>query len=399
LEGLAVSEAKSAQSMTRVLVTGAAGMLGFHLRCRLHVLAGVEVRSAGRAEFADPAAMDALLSEVDAVVHFAGVNRGSDTEVEDGNLALAQTLAAALKRSGGQPQVLYSSSTHITRDTPYGRSKKGAGEILGAQCGEQLTELVLPHVFGEYGRPKYNSVVHTFCEQLAKGQVLSVDQVDGQLELCHAGAVCEAVLHLLKLDAQASLGEHAWQDGRLRLFGTAITVGELAELLQTQAQQYFEARELPELANSLELALFNTLRGAAFPQSYPVALKLHVDPRGSLFEAVRSHRSGQTFFSTTKPGIMRGNHFHFNKVERFLVVGGYAEIRIRRLFDDQVHVFRVSGETPAYVDMPTLHTHEITNVGDGELLTLFWAHEFFDPATPDTYAELVQTEASTPVNS
>jgi UDP-2-acetamido-2,6-beta-L-arabino-hexul-4-ose reductase len=394
-----VIDGMSAQPMTRVLVTGAAGMLGFHLRCRLHVLAGVEVRSAGRAEFADPAALDSLLADVDAVVHFAGVNRGSDAEVEHGNLALAQTLAAALKRSGGQPQVLYSSSTHFARDTPYGRSKKGAGEILRAQCGAQLTELVLPHVFGEYGRPNYNSVVHTFCTQLAKGQALSIEQADGQLELRHAGAVCQAVLHLLKLDPQASLGDHAWQDGRLRLFGTAITVGELAELLEVQAQQYFDARELPALSNSLELTLFNCLRGAAFPQSYPVALQLHVDPRGSLFEAVRSRRSGQTFFSTTKPGITRGNHFHFNKVERFLVVGGTAEIRIRRLFDDQVHVFRVSGETPAFVDMPTLHTHEITNVGEGELLTLFWAHEFFDPATPDTFAELVQSVASTPVNS
>lgn len=394
-----MSEAKSAQPMSRVLVTGAAGMLGFHLRCRLHVLDEVEVRLADREEFADPDTLHALVSDVDAVIHLAGINRGSDSEVEEGNLEIAQTLVDALQRSGGQPQVVYSSSTHFTRDTPYGRSKKRAGEILRAQCGEQFTELVLPHVFGEYGRPHYNSVVHTFCEQLAKGQALSVDQPDGQLELRHAGSVCEAVLHILQLDVQASLGGHAWQDGRLRLFGTAITVGELAELMQVQAQQYFEARELPVVQNALELALFNALRGAAFPQSYPVELQLHVDPRGSLFEAVRSRRSGQTFFSTTKPGITRGNHFHFNKVERFLVVGGSAEIRVRRLFDEQVHVFRVSGEKPAYVDMPTLHTHEITNVGDGELLTLFWAHEFFDPATPDTFAELVQTEASTPVNS
>jgi len=394
-----VSQAKSAQPMSRVLVTGAAGMLGFHLRCRLHVLAGVEVRFADRDEFADPNTLDALVSEVDAVVHLAGINRGSDLEVEEGNLAIAQTLVDALKRSGGQPQVIYSSSTHFTRDTPYGRSKKRAGEILRAHCGGQLTELVLPHVFGEYGRPHYNSVVHTFCDQLAKGEALTVDQPDGQLELRHAGSVCEAVLHLLKLDAQASLGEHAWQDGRLRLFGTPITVGELAECMQAQAQQYFEARELPVVQNELELALFNALRGAAFPHKYPVDLQLHVDPRGSLFEAVRSRRSGQTFFSTTKPGITRGNHFHFNKVERFLVVGGSAEIRVRRLFDDQVHLFRVSGDKPAYVDMPTLHTHEITNVGEVELLTLFWAHEFFDPEAPDTFAELVQTEASTPVNS
>ena len=130
-----MSEAKSAQPMSRVLVTGAAGMLGFHLRCRLHVLDEVEVRLADREEFADPDTLHALVSDVDAVVHLAGINRGSDFEVEEGNLAIAQTLVDALQRSGGQPQVVYSSSTHFTRDTPYGRSKKRAGEILRAQCG------------------------------------------------------------------------------------------------------------------------------------------------------------------------------------------------------------------------------------------------------------------------
>lgn len=394
-----MSAEQPASEVSKVLVTGAAGMLGYHLRCRLHVLPAVEVRCAGREEFADPAKLDALLSGVDAVVHFAGVNRGSDAEVEQGNIALAQTLADALARTGEQPKLLYSSSTHFEKDNPYGRSKRRAGEILREACGDRLVEMVLPHVFGEYGRPYYNSVVHTFCHQLAAGEALSVDHPDGQLELRHAGSVCTAVVQLLGLDPESSLGEHAWQDGRLRLRGVSMTVGELAEILGTQAAQYFEARELPVLADELELALFNCLRGAAFPQRYPVSLELHVDPRGSLFEAVRSNRTGQTFFSTTKPGITRGNHFHFQKVERFLVVGGTAEIRIRRLFDQEVHVFRVNGDEPAFVDMPTLHTHEITNVGDGELLTLFWAHEFFDPNKPDTFAELVRSEASAPVNT
>lgn len=385
----------------RVLVTGAFGMLGFHLRARLHVLEQVELLCAGREEFANEQTLDALTAQADAVVHLAGVNRGTDEEVEGGNLSLAATLVDSLRRVRSSATVLFASSTHRDRETPYGRSKRGAAETLAAwatESGGSFHELVLPHVFGETGRPFYNSVVHTFCHQLVAGESLSIDSPDGALELRHAGSVSEAILALLGHAPVEALQPATEADGRWRLIGQRMTVGELSEILTEQYQQYFVAHELPELGSALELALFNCLRSAAFPQGYPVPLELHTDPRGSLFEAVRSHRAGQTFFSTTVPGITRGNHFHFSKVERFLVVGGRAEIRIRRLFDDTVHTFSVDGSEPAYVDMPTLHTHEITNVGDSELLTLFWAHEFFDPQRPDTYAEPVQLETPCPAN-
>ncbi|MCH2101186.1 MAG: NAD-dependent epimerase/dehydratase family protein [Planctomycetes bacterium] len=384
-----------------VLITGAYGMLGFHLRARLHVLRGVEVLCAGRDEFADEAALDALVSRAGAVVHLAGVNRGSDEEVESGNCSIAEALVRSLQRVGSVATVVFSSSTHRERDTPYGRSKRVAAETLAAwslASGGAFHEVVLPHVFGESGRPFYNSVVHTFCHQLATGKALSIDSQESKLELCHAGSVSDAILALLQLRPEAELQGVAQAEGRWRFFGQEATVGDLAELLTRQHEQYFEANELPELSSPFELALFNCLRGAAFPKSYPVPLQLNTDSRGSLFEAVRSRRAGQTFFSTTAPGVTRGNHFHFSKVERFVVVGGKAEIRIRRLFDDKVSVFVMDGANPAYVDMPTLHTHEITNVGDGELMTLFWAHEFFDPAYPDTYAEKVQLEVSAPAN-
>ena len=125
---------------------------------------------------------------------------------------------------------------------------------------------------------------------------------------------------------------------------------------------------------------------------YPVKLNLRTDARGGLFEAVKTHQGGQTFLSTTHPGITRGRHYHHHKVERFLVVSGQAEIRIRRLFEADVKVFKVSGVEPCFIDMPTFHTHEITNVGDTDLLTLFWSHEIFDPSHPDTYSEPVILE-------
>lgn len=378
---------------TTVLITGAFGMLGYHMRCGLHALEGVELVLAGRPEFADPQKLDALVAEADVVLHFAGVNRGTDAEVENGNVELAAALVASLERSATCPRVVYSSSTHAGRDNAYGRSKRDAGLRLrqwASACGAEFFELVLPHVFGEYGRPFYNSVVQTFCHQLVHAEELRVDNPDGELELLHSRQVVRSIIDYLGLDCATAQPASLDLSAPLRLQGTPYTVGRLAKTLGDQHAQYFEALEVPKLADPLELALFNCLRGAAFPQAYPIGLTVHSDPRGSLFEAVRSCRSGQTFFSTTRPGVTRGNHFHFSKVERFLVVGGRAEIRIRRLFDSKVHCFEVGGDRPVFVDMPTLHTHSITNVGDSELLTLFWAHEFFDPQHPDTHSESVE---------
>jgi UDP-2-acetamido-2,6-beta-L-arabino-hexul-4-ose reductase len=176
--------------------------------------------------------------------------------------------------------------------------------------------------------------------------------------------------------------------GERRLEGHAMRVSELLRRLENLSGSY-AAHLVPGLAAPIDLQLFNAYRSYLFPQAYPVSLELHSDPRGTLFEAVKSVGGGQTFLSTTRPGITRGNHYHRAKVERFLVVQGTATIRVRRLFDESASVFTVSGDTPQYVDMPALHTHNITNTGTDDVMTLFWANEVFDPACPDTYAEMV----------
>ena len=383
----------SAAPPRSVLVTGAHGMLGFHVRARLHVEDQVQVHCAGRPEFDQLEELTRLVRDADAIVHLAGVNRGTDEEVEAGNLHAADRLIEALEAAGHAPTVLFASSTHRDRETVYGRAKREAGARLSAWAARaeaRMVEMVLPHIYGEQGRPHYNSVVHTLCHQLVGGEELTIHDRDGQLELLHAGALAQEILSLLR-GAEPDVAQQSVR----RSAGTPMTVGELADLLTEQHRQYFVQREIPRVCNELELALFNCLRGVAFPAAYPIPLELCEDSRGSLFEAVRSHRAGQTFFSPTRPGVTRGNHFHFGKVERFLVVGGHAQIRIRRLFDNQVHSFEVCGERPMLIDMPTLHTHDITNVGDRELLTLFWAHEFFDPDRPDTFAEPVLLDAPT----
>ncbi|TVT47074.1 MAG: SDR family oxidoreductase [Denitromonas halophila] len=364
----------------KIGITGADGLLGFHLRARLHALGGHEVRLANRVTFDADASLDTFVGGLDALVHFAGMNRGDEQEVEAVNSRLAEALVGAMTRTGATPVVVFSNSTHVDRDTGYGRGKRRAAEVLADWAAERsacFTDLVLPHVFGEFGRPFANSVVSTFCHQLAKGEAPEI-HVDGQLELVHAQAVAERCL------AAVLAGE----SGRVRMAGEPIKVSALLDRLRELQAQY-SAQIMPALPDPLTLRLFNTLRSYLFPAHYPVALTLHTDNRGSLFEAVKTHQGGQTFLSTTRPGITRGNHFHLRKVERFLVVSGEAEICLRKLFSGEVIRFRVSGSAPCYIDMPTFHTHSITNVGEAEVVTLFWANEIFDPADSDTYAEAV----------
>lgn len=366
----------------KIGITGAEGLLGFHLRARLQALGGHEVRLANRATFATGASLDAFVSGLDALAHFAGMNRGDEHEVEAVNTGLAEALVAAMSRTRSAPTVVFSNSTHVDRDTGYGRGKRRAAEVLGAWaagCGASFTDLVLPHVFGEFGKPFANSVVSTFCWQLANGETPEI-HVDGQLELVHAQAVAERSLSAMQ----------ARENGRARMAGEPIKVSELLERLNALQAQY-GSQIMPALSDPLTLRLFNTLRSYLFPKHYPVPLRLHTDNRGSLFEAVKTYQGGQAFLSTTRPGITRGNHFHLRKVERFLVVSGDAEICLRKLFSDEIVRFRVGGGAPCYIDMPTFHTHSITNVGATEVVTLFWANEIFDPADPDTYAEAVET--------
>jgi UDP-2-acetamido-2,6-beta-L-arabino-hexul-4-ose reductase len=276
--------------------------------------------------------------------------------------------------------VVFSSSTHIERDTAYGRSKRAAAMCLRTWAGHRgapLTTLVLPHVFGEFGKPFYNSVVSTFCHQLAKREEPTI-LVDGALELVHTQAVAEQIA--------TAIADRT--DDDLRMRGEPMLTSELLERLRGMAALY-TSNIVPDLRRPIDLRLFNTYRSYLFPGHYPVTLQVHVDPRGGLFEAVRSLHGGQVFLSTTKPGITRGGHYHTRKVERFLVVSGDAVIRLRKLFTRDLVEFRVSGSKPQYVDMPTFYTHDITNVGEGELMTAFWAHEIFDPADSDTFAEPV----------
>ena len=366
--------------MIRIGITGADGFLGWHLRVHLLPQADVVVSCASRDTFSDTAKLKAFAAGCDAIAHFAGVNRGEEAEIESGNVAIARALVDALSTSGARPHIVYANSIHHDRDTAYGRGKRQAAELLAgwaSRAGARFTNLVLPHVYGEGGRPNYNSVVATFCYELAQNNNPRMSK-EGDLELAHAQQVAAEVIACIR---QARKGE-------TRLAGVPLRVSALLERLGSFASDY-KNQVIPRLDSAIDLNLFNTYRSYLFPAHYPVTLAQRSDTRGALFEAVKSQHGGQCFISTSHPGVTRGNHYHSRKIERFLVLQGDALIRLRRLLVPQVHEFRVSGATPCYIDMPTFHTHDITNVGTGELVTLFWSHELYDPGQPDTYAEKV----------
>ena len=366
----------------KIGITGADGLIGWHQRAYLKAMGGHEVRLANRATFSQPELLLDFVAGLDAVIHLAGMNRGDEAEIEAVNAALAQKLVTACEQASVSPFMVYANSTHEDRNTAYGRGKHAAADTL-RQWAEKneagFTNLILPHVFGEFGKPFYNSVVSTFCYQLARNETPQIIS-DGELELLH---VQDVAAHCL-----TAIQEN--QRGDIRLNGVGMKVSGLLQRL-TDMRDRYQLMVMPKFESALDVRLFNTLRSYLFPEHYPVALTLHSDARGSLFEVVKSGGGGQVFMSTTHPGITRGNHFHTRKIERFLVASGEAEIRLRKLFSNEVTCFQVRGDAPCYVDMPTFHTHHITNTGQSELVTLFWANEIFDPADPDTFPEQVDT--------
>ena len=372
--------------MIRVGITGQAGFVGTHLFDYLSLDTDhFSLIPFKDAYFKDPAVLSDWVSQCDAIVHLAALNRHNDPdEIYKINITLVIDLIVALETSGSKAHVLFSSSTQEVFDNPYGLSKKEGRELLiqwAERSGGKFTGLVIPNVFGPFGHPFYNSVVATFSHLLSRGEEPTL-QDDKLLKLIYVG-------ELTKIFGNCILNNTSDHE-YLVPHTSEIQVSEILELLKGYKESYADRGELPSLKNIFEVNLFNTFRCFMdIPNHFPVLLNQHEDDRGSFVETMKLGLGGQVSFSTTKPGITRGNHFHTRKIERFVVIKGKAIIRLRRIGTEEVLEYHLDGSKPAYVDMPIWYTHNITNVGEGELYTLFWINEFFDPDDPDTYYETV----------
>lgn len=378
--------------MLRIGITGQAGFVG---TCLYHTL-GLYPERYRRVPFEDAffgseERLRAFVGQCDVIVHLAAVNRHPDPEeLYRTNVELVDKLIAAMEAEGVGPHVLFSSSTQEERDNPYGRSKREGRARLEAwarSCGARFTGLVVPNVYGPFGRPDYNSFVATFAHRLTRGMQPEVLQ-DAEVKLIYVGSLVE---HLLdRIGDGHSAGRIACDPVP---HDVCMRVSEVLHLFERFRDEYLLRGTIPHLRDRNERNLFNTFRSYIDPQEhFPVALTPHADPRGVFVETIRAGVAGQASFSTTVPGVTRGEHFHTRKIERFTVIRGKARICLRRIGTDRVYEFLIDAEKPAYVDMPVWYTHNITNIGNDELLTLFWIDEPFDPKDPDTFFEKVSLD-------
>lgn len=359
--------------MTRIAMTGAHGFLGWHTRAALQEQ-GADVVVVPVGDTFDAARVDG----VDRLIHIAGVNRAEDEEIRGGNLLFARQIADAVTAAAQPPAVIaYANSTQAGNGTAYGEAKLEAAEILcdaAEKVGAEFVDIRLPNLFGEHGCPFYNAVTATFCHLLVEGGEPTVD-VDKQLTLLHAQDAADLLVGTTDVTDPAPV-QHETVSGLLK---------KLREIDRT-----YRRGEIPDLATKFDRDLFNTYRSYMFLARPEMPLVKHADPRGSFTEMIRTFGgTGQSSFSTTVPGVLRGGHYHRRKVERFLVLSGTARISLRKMFSDEVLHFDVTGDEPVAIDMPTMWTHSIENTGTETLLTYFWTDDHFDPENPDTIVEAV----------
>jgi UDP-2-acetamido-2,6-beta-L-arabino-hexul-4-ose reductase len=372
--------------MIKIGITGQIGFIGTHLYNFLGLKKGEVTRIPFQDDFfSNQNKLETFVKQCDIIVHLAALNRHNEPQtIYNTNIGLIKKLISALENTKSRPHILFSSSTQEERDNIFGKSKREGRELLADWAkinGAVFTGMVIPNVFGPFGNPHYNSVVATFSHQLTHNETPKID-IDASLRLIYVGDLVQAIYYLIT---------NRVNDYEFKVPPTdEAKVSEILTLLFSFRDQYLERGIFPDLTDPFERNLFNTFACYIDHEKYfPYRFKQSTDERGTFVETIKLHSGGQVSFSTTKPGVTRGNHFHIRKAERFAVIKGKARIQLRPIGADKVMNFDLDGNEPSYVDMPIWHTHNITNIGNEDLYTIFWISEFYDPSDPDTYFETV----------
>ena len=365
--------------MTRIVVTGGRGFLGRNLVSSLREREDSYVTVVGREHSAED--LERALLSADIIFHLAGVNRPQDPgEFDVSNTGLTRTICKILTDHGRSPKIIFSSSVQAMHVNPYGVSKAEAEDILmkfSKATGTTVRLYRLMHLFGKWCRPNYNSVTATFCYNIARELPITISDPMHEIELTYVDDVVSAFLEEL--------------DGHKGNSHTAATIASRTICLKTLAdtvQSFHSMRTtltVPDLADRFHRALYATYLSYVPESGRKEALKITEDNRGSLAELMKQEHFGQIFISRTEPGVTRGNHYHNTKVEKFFVVEGEGLIRLRSIEGGPVEEHIVRGGGYQVINIPPGTTHSITNIGTGEMVTLFWASEIFDPKAPDTH--------------
>lgn len=375
-------------SVLKVVITGQAGFVGTHLYNTLNLDSKFSVIEFEDNFFQNQNKLEEIIKDVDVVVHLAAMNRHEDPQViYDTNLLLVNKLISSCENTASKPHILFSSSSQESSDNLYGDSKLKGRELLEAWARKNeaiFTGMVIPNVFGSFGRPNYNSVVATFCHKVANNESPEI-HVDSEVKLIYVNKLVDTIIAKIKnKESDPPSIERFVVPNQYN-----VKVSRILELINSFKTNYLGNGVFPDLSDSFNKDLFNTFRTYVNETHFPFYIEKHTDNRGSFVEIARTNSAGQFSFSTTVPGITRGNHYHTRKAERFAVIKGKARIQLRKIGTNDIINYYLDGEKPSFVDMPIWTTHNITNVGEYELVTLFWINEPYNQLDPDTYFEEV----------
>jgi len=371
----------------RILVTGANGFIGKNLCQHLHEREGIELRTYTRED--DPDDLPDLLRGVNWVVHLAGVNRPDDPkEFVDGNVVLTNTLCEAIaqesaRRNDDHIPMIYASSIQASKNSPYGRSKQSAEQLLmhwQIKTGNPAYVYRLPNVYGKWCKPHYNSAIATFCHQIARDLPVRIDEPAAVLDMVYIDDVVAMFMQLMQGGKPIKDRNH-----RLWIYPTyRSTVGEIVEILK----DFRAGRDnltIDRVGDGMIRTLYATYVSYLPPTKFGYTVPCHADPRGEFVEMLKTPDSGQFSFFTARPGVTRGGHYHHSKTEKFLVIQGRARFRFRHILTNERHEIHASGKVPIIVETVPGWTHDITNIGDDDLIVMLWANEVFDRERPDTW--------------
>jgi len=363
-----------------ILVTGANGFIGKNLTAELSSNGVNQIFEYTRDS--DPALLEKYTMECDFVFHLAGVNRTqNENEFIVENYDFTYRLLDLLKKNGNKSPVVAISSIQAELDNAYGKSKKAMEDLMvqyQKETGAKVYIYRLPNVFGKWSRPNYNSVVATYCYNIARDLEIQINNPEARLTLCYIDDVIDEFMLALE-GRPTALGGYC-------IVPTTHTIllSELSDLIKTFKSSRIDLT-IVDMNDPLTKKLYSTYLSFLPIDQFLYDLKMNQDIRGSFTEFIRTSERGQLSINISKPGITKGNHWHRTKNEKFLVVSGKGVIRFRKLNTEAIIEYKVSGEKLQVVDIPTGYTHSIINVGDTDLVTVMWVNECFDPVKSDTY--------------
>lgn len=363
----------------KILITGANGFIGKNLCATLEQQGKHELLKVTRQTTNEE--LYGFLKECDFIFHFAGVNRPKDEkEFFQGNAGFTAQLVQTLKENNRTVPIAFTSSIQVDRDNPYGRSKKLGEQALleYAKTGSPVYIYRLTNIYGKWSRPNYNTVVATFCHNITRDLPIQINNPDTEINLCYIDDVMEEFLRALDGNPTVA-GDHC-----IVPVSHPIKIGVLADTIRSFKESRSDL-SIADMSSPLVKNLYSTYLSFLPEDTFSYPLKMNVDSRGSFTEIIRTPERGQVSVNISKPGITKGNHWHHSKNEKFLVVSGTGVIRFRKIGEDEVIEYHVSGEKLEVVDIPTGYTHNIENLGGTDLVTLMWANECFNPEKPDTY--------------